>query len=274
MSAPRQATNIMSYQAYEFLVAPTPSTYQTGRGILFSERHMKELEQRRIRCQINEVLVAIQNDPAFDSHSDHFEFLYREYSISQTPERRASVKAQVEHYARLLAEHQTTGAPVPRVTTPPPSPTSLSAPEAIYETPARLMPVPAEPPAPPRLKKAGTLPLSPPPTPQLQAMNAVIRSKSGNLSIEDFEQGMEYMIYRLEMAGSPVAKLAAYVELYDFFMDQPIVMMKSPDLRSTALAHLQATRADLAPTNEILVDLEGRFNTFLQTLRVHPYYVA
>ena len=261
---------IMSYQAYEFLVAPTPSTYQTGRGILFSERHMKELEQRRIRSQINEVLLAIQNDEAFDSHSDHFEFLVREYTLSQTPDRRASVKAQVEHYVRLLAEHQTAGAPVPRVTTPPPSPTSLSAPEAIYETPMRLTSIPA----PPRLKKAGTLPLSPPPTPKLLAMNAVIRSKSGNLSTEDFERAMEYMIYRLEMAGSPAAKLESYVELYDFFMDQPIAMMKSPELRSTALANLQQTRADLAPTNEILERLEQRFTAFLQTLRVHPYYVA
>jgi hypothetical protein len=260
--------------------------------MLFSERHMKELvdaqsaciaklEQRRIRCQINEVLVAIQNDPAFDSHSDHFEFLYREYIISQTPERRASVKAQVEHYARLLAEDQTTGAPVPRQTTPPPSPTSLSAPEAIYETPTRLTSIPTDPPAPPRLKKAGTRPLSPgpseaqlSPTPKLATMNAVIRSKSGNLSTEDFERGMEYMIYRLEMAISPTDKLATYVELYDFFMDQPIVMMKSPELRSTALSNLQATRAELAPTNETLVDLEGRFNTFLQSLRAHPYYVA
>ncbi len=273
----------------DFLTAPTPSTYQTGRGMLFSERHMKELvdaqsasasaciaklEQRRIRCQINEVLVAIQNDPAFDSHSDHFEFLYREYGFAQTPERRASVKAQVEHYMRLLAEHQTAGAPEPRSSTPPPAPTSLSAPEAIYETPERLTTVPADPPAPPRLKKAGTLPLSAPPSPKLQAMNAVIRSKSGNLSPEDFERGMEYMIYRLEVSGSPEAKMAAYVELYDFFMDQPIVMMKSPELRTTALAHLQATRADLAPTNEILVSLEQRFNTFLQSLRVHPYYVA
>ncbi len=246
--------------------------------MLFSERHLKELEQRRIRCQINEVLVAIQNDPAFDSHSDHFEFLYREYDYATTPERRASVKAQVDHYVRLLAEHQTTGAPVPRVTTPPPSPTSLSAPEAIYQTPPlspdRLTVIPADPPAPPRLKKAGTLPLSPPPTPKLLAMNAVIRSKSGNLSPEDFERGMEYMIYRLEMASAPVAKLAAYVELYEFFMDQPIVMMKSPELRNTALAHLQATREDLAPDNEILESLEQRFTTFLQTLRVHPYYVA
>lgn len=247
----------------DFLVAPTPSTYQTGRGILFSERHLKELEQRRIRCQINEALMAIQTDPAFDSHADHFEFLYREYSISQTPERRASVKAQVEHYARLLAEHQTAS----RATTPPPSPTYT-------ETPARPTTIPAQPPAPPRLKKAGSLPISPPPTPKIAAMNAVIRSKSGNLSTEDFERGMEYMIYRLEMAGSSEAKLEAYVELYEFFMEQPIVMLKSPELRNTALANLQATREDLAPTNQILESLEQRFTTFLQSLRVHPYYVA
>ncbi len=276
---------IMSYQAYEFLVAPTPSTYQTGRGILFSERHLKELEQRRIRCQINEVLLSIQGDPAFHSHSDHFEFLYREYSLSQTPDRRASVKAQVDHYARILAEHQTyssaKGAPVPQATTPPPSPTSLSAPETIYETPMRPVKIAAEPPAPPRLKKAGTLPLSPgrseallSPTPKLLAMNAVMRSKSGNLSPEDFERGMEYMIYLLEMAGAPAAKLAAYVELYNYFMDQPIIMMKSPEIRRAALSNIQATRAEMAPTNETLASLEQRFTTFLESLRVHPYYVA
>jgi hypothetical protein len=282
----------MSYQAYEFLVAPTPSTYQTGRGILFSERHLKELEQRRIRSQISQVLLSIQNYPAFHSHSDHLEFLFREYSLAQTPERRASVKAQVDHYARILAEHQTyssaKGAPVPRVSTPPPSPTSLSAPEqcvahsepafaapeTIYETPMRPTTIPAEPPAPPRLKKTGTLPLSAPPTPKLLAMNAVMRSKSGNLSPEDFERGMEYMIYLLEMAGAPAAKLAAYVELYDYFMDQPIIMMKSPEIRRAALSNIQATRAEMAPTNETLASLEQRFTTFLESLRVHPYYVA
>jgi len=247
----------MSYQAYEFLVAPTPSTYQTGRGILFSERHLKELEQRRIRSQISQVLLSIQNYPAFHSHSDHLEFLFREYSLAQTPERRASVKAQVDHYIRLLAEQADH-------TTPPPSPTP--------ETPRRPIIIPAEPPAPPRLKKAG-LPVASP-SPKLMAMNAVMRSKSGNLSPEDFERGMEYMIYRLEMAGAPAAKLAAYVELYDYFMDQPIIMMKLPELRSAALSNLQATRAEMAPTNETLASLEQRFTTFLESLRVHPYYVA
>ena len=252
----------MSYQAYEFLVAPTPSTYQTGRGILFSERHLKELEQHRIRSQISKSLLAIQGDPAWDSHADHFEFLYREYSFSQTPERCASVKAQVDHYVRILAE---------------PSPTSLSSEEtvAIYQTPPRSTTIRAEPPAPPpRLKKAATLPLSSPPSPKLAAMNAVMRSKSGSLSPEDFERGMEYMIYRLEMAGAPAAKLAAYVELYDYFMDQPIIMMKSPEIRRAALSNLQATRTEMAPTNETLASLEQRFTTFLQSLRVHPYYVA
>jgi hypothetical protein len=332
---------IMSYQAYEFLVAPTPSTYQEGRGILFSERHLRELvdaqsasasasstyqegrgilfserhlrelvdaqsasasaciaklvdaqsaclaklvdaqsaciaklvdaqsaciaklEQRRIRSQISKSLLAIQSGPAWDSHADHFEFLYREYSIAQTPERCASVKAQVDHYVRILATK--------------PSPTSLSSGEtvAIYQTPPRSTTIPAEPPAPPpRLKKAATLPLSSAPSPKLAAMNAVMRSKSGSLSPEDFERGMEYMIYRLEMAGAPAAKLAAYVELYDFFMDQPIIMMKSPEIRRTALSNLQATRTEMAPTNETLANLEQRFTTFLQSLRVHPYYVA
>ncbi len=155
----------------------------------------------------------------------------------------------------------------------PTTPTSLSAPAAIYQTPLHSPQEQNEPPTPPRFKKAGTLPLSSPPTPQLVAMNAVIRSKSGNLSVEDFECGMDYMLYRLDMAGSPVAKLAAYVDLYEFFMDQPIVIMKSPELRHTALTNLQSTRTDMAPTNEILEDLEIRFTAFLQTLRVHPYYV-
>lgn len=230
----------------DFLVAPTPSSYQTGRGLLFSERHLVYLEQRRIRHQINQVLVAIQTDPAFASHADHFEFLYREYNLSQTPERRASVKAQVEHYARLLAEHQTAGAPEPHSSTPPPSPTSLSATETIYE-------------AEPRLKKAGSLPLSPPPTPTMKAL-------TGNLPQKQFEVTMEYHMYLIQMAASPQKKMEAYVELYEFLMTQPTNMLRCPNLRTTTSQHL----ADL-PQAEAL---QGRYSAFLDSLRSHPYYVA
>lgn len=255
----------------DFLVAPTPSTYQTGRGILFSERHLKELEQRRIRCQINEVLVAIQNDPAFDSHSDHFEFLYREYAIAQTPERRVSVRAQVEHYARLLAEHATAGAPQPRSETPPPSPTSLSAPEAIYQTPERLQAPPLQPPpAPPRLKKAGNLPLSPPPTPLMKALS---QSKSGNLPPEEFENSLEYLVYLIEMSATPQKKLEAYIEFYEFLMTQPINMLRCAELRATTSDHLDHIAADF-PQAEELHALQRRYTDFLNSLRVHPYYVA
>jgi hypothetical protein len=273
----------------DFLVAPTPSTYQTGRGILFSERHLKELEQRRIRCQINKVLMAIQTDPAFDSHADHFEFLYREYSISQTPERRASVKAQVDHYIRILAEHQTAGAPEPRVSTPPPSPTSLSAPErcvarsepafadpeTIYQTPERLQAQPLQPPpAPPRLKKAGNLPLSPPPTPIMSALNSIIRSKSGNLPPQEFENSLEYLVYLIEMSATPQKKLEAYMEFYEFLMTQPTNMLRCAELRNTTSHHLVEMINDLATNHEPLLHLQQRYTEFLNTLRVHPYYVA
>ena len=233
----------------DFLVAPTPSTYQAGRGILFSERHLVYLEQRRIRHQINNVLLAIQTDPAFASHADHFEFLYREYSLSQTPERRASVRAQVEHYARLLSEYQTTGAPEPHSSTPPPSPTSLSATETIYEAP-----VPE-----PRLKKAGSLPLSPPPTPTMKAL-------TGNLPEKEFEVTMEYHVYLIEMAASPQKKIEAYMEFYEFLMTQPINMLRCPNLRTTTSQHIAGL-----PQAE---SLQRRYSAFLDSLRSHPYYVA
>ena len=256
----------------DFLVAPTPSTYQSGRGMLFSERHQKEIDQRRIRHQINEVLVAIQADPAFASHADHLEFLYREYNLSQTPERRASVRAQVEHYARLLAQYATAGAPEP-ITSAPPSPTSLSAPEAIYQTPTRPLRPLEPPPAPHRAKKAGTLPLSPPPTPIMSALNAILQSKSGNLPPEQFENTLEYLVYLIEMSPSPQKKLASYTELYEFLMTQPTNMLRCANLRTTTSQHIADVIREF-PQAEVFVTLQRRYSAFLDSLRSHPYYVA
>lgn len=201
----------------DFLVAATPSTYETGRGLLFSERHLKELGQRRIRHQINEALLMIQYDPAFQSHADHFEFLFREHILSQTSERRASIHAQVDHYVRLLADNSAT------------------------------------------MSEGHT-------------MKVLNKSKVGNVSQEEFTNTLEYLAYLIEMASTPAIKLKAYVQMYEFFMTQPIIMMASPSVREQATNNLINMLQEATTHREDLHSLQTRFTQFLQSLRVHPYY--
>ncbi len=235
-------------------------------------------EQRRMRAITNEAKMLVAGQHSEASHASHLDFLYNEWTSATTDNRRQEIRADVEEYIRLLndqADRRALAASGGNLESS--SIVDLRLPVYTEELPSRaqtppMRPMAATPPPAPMKKKAGTLPLSPPPTPILMALDGLALSQTGNVEEDVFHLTLDYQIEAMEKAEEPAAKIAAYVRIFEFLLSQPTNLIRDPTLRELAYESLTSTslRVPGHAGIELLIDA---FNRLYQTIRSHPYYV-
>ena len=243
-------------------------------------------DQRRMRAIVNEAKMLVAGWHDETSHASHLDFIYDEWVRAETDSRRQDVRGQVEDYIRILNDYADRRALIAsggdleasslidlRLPVSDLLPLSEAPLESLRPvTPPNQVTASVPPNAPQRPKKAGNMPLSPPPSPALLALHGIELSKSGNIDEEMFCISLDYMIEAMENSLDREQKMAAYVKLMEFIMTQPIHLMKNPQLRELTYENILST-AIRVPGH---VGVEGLLNSFQRlflTLRGHPYYV-
>jgi hypothetical protein len=249
-------------------------------------------QNRRMRTIVNEAKMLVAGRHDAHSHESHLDFVFNEWLIAQTDERRNEVKGQVEEYIRILNDmidrellavsgnnlessslvdlrlpvyghEEDLPSPLPPFALDPTRPvTPLD----------QVTPASAEPPPAPRKKKAGSLPLSPPPTPLLMALDGLAASRSGNIDNDTFHIALDYLIEAMEHAEGRQAKMDAYIRIFEFILTQPTNLLKDPTLRELAYESLKSTNLRI-PGHTGVELLIQTFDRLFVTLRSHPYYV-
>ncbi len=244
-------------------------------------------QNRRMRTIVNEAKMLIAGRHDAHSHESHLDFIFNEWLIAQTDERRNEVKGQVEEYIRLLndmVDREALAAsgdsleasslvdlrlPVYGQEDLPPFALDPTRPVTPLE---QVTATAAEPPPAPRKKKAGSLPLSPPPTPLLMALDGLTAAHSGNIDNDSFHIALDYLIETMEHAEGRQAKMDAYIKIFEFILTQPTNLLKDPTLRELVYESLKSTNLRV-PGHTGVELLIQTFDRLFVTLRSHPYYV-